>query len=77
MARVSLRSGGRANRDDFGMCGRIVRFTRTVVTFGDDRAILDDDRTDGHLTRVRRSFCEVERAAHRVGKGKLRHRFSR
>lgn len=66
-----------ANRDDFGMRGGIVRFAGTIMAFADNRAILDDDCADRHFAPVRCGFGEVERAAHRFGKRKLRHRFSR
>src|SRR3546814_2618490 len=54
-----------ANRDDFGVRGRVVRFARAIVTFGDNRAILDDHRADGHFAPFGGDTGEIERAAHR------------
>src|SRR3546814_2894961 len=61
---AELRGGG-ANRDDFGVRGRIVRFARAVVAFGDELPALDHDRADRHLAPFRRDSRELERAAHR------------
>src|SRR3546814_13287124 len=46
---------------------RIVRFARAVVPFGDNRAVLDDHRADGHFAPFGGDTGEIERAAHRFG----------
>src|SRR3546814_15330933 len=55
------------------MRGRIVRFTGAVVALGDDRPVLDDDRTDRHFAPIGGDSREVEGAAHRFGDREIGH----
>src|SRR3546814_15149906 len=65
---AELRGGG-ANRDDFGVRGRIVRFARAVVAFGDGLSVLDYDRAARHPAPFRRVSRAIVRAEFGVAPG--------
>src|SRR4030095_13682065 len=53
-----------AQRRDFGVRRRVVRSDGGVAAAADDRAILDDDRANGHLAARLRRSRENQRLAH-------------
>ncbi len=64
---------GRANRQHFGMGGRIVAGARRIVGACDNHAVLDHDRTDRHFPDGFAQPCLRDRLAHRFGKGPALH----
>jgi hypothetical protein len=58
------RSGGGANRENFGMSGRIMIGARHVVRRGDHHTVLDDHRPDGHFACAGGLRGSIQRGAH-------------
>lgn len=66
-----LRTG--ANRQHFGMSGRIMQSARTVVRGCNHRPIPDENRAYGHFARRSCPFGFGKRQCHRFGEWPARH----
>lgn len=75
---IAVKHAGRgANRQNFGMCGRITQPPGCVCRARDHLAIAGDDGTHGHFARIGGLDCGGKGFAHRIGKGKHRGDYAR